>query len=69
MAMAGNTPVARMEKFSCMPVDTSCLTRLTASRNTTLPAAPATESSASTSGTPAEKVVDRVRAKRATALL
>ncbi|MOA65363.1 hypothetical protein D3C78_1917260 [compost metagenome] len=67
--MAGNTPVERIEKFSCMPVVTSCLTRFTASRNTTLPAAPETESSASTSGTPAAKVVDRVRAKRATALL
>ena len=62
MAMAGNTPVLRMEKFSCMPVETSCLMRLTAWRNTTLPAAPATESSASTSGTPAAKVVDNVRA-------
>jgi hypothetical protein len=34
-----------------------------------LPVAPATESSASTSGTPAANMVDRVRAKRATAAL
>ncbi|MNI85105.1 hypothetical protein D3C73_1420700 [compost metagenome] len=56
-----------MEKFSCIPVDTSCLIRSTARLNTTLPVAPATESSASTRGTPAAKVVDSVRAKRATA--
>ncbi|MCY1378581.1 hypothetical protein D9M69_662280 [compost metagenome] len=65
--MAGKTPVVRMEKFSCMPVETSDLTLRTAFLKTTLPLAPATESSASTRGTPAAKVVARVRAKRATA--
>src|SRR5690606_1409743 len=64
--MDGNVPVVRMEKLSCMPLETSLLTLLVAVRNTTLPVAPATESSASTSGTPAAKVVDKVRAKRAT---
>ncbi|MNR39762.1 hypothetical protein D3C85_1579940 [compost metagenome] len=56
-----------MEKFNCMPVETSCFTFITAFLNTTLPLAPATESRASTSGTPAANVVARVRAKRATA--
>ncbi|MNN99003.1 hypothetical protein D3C81_2185410 [compost metagenome] len=61
MAMLGNTPVVRMEKFSWVPADTSCLILPTALRKTTLPVAPATESSASTSGTPAAKVVAKVR--------
>ncbi|CRN95778.1 hypothetical protein PAERUG_E2_London_17_VIM_2_02_09_00953 [Pseudomonas aeruginosa] len=60
--MLGKMWVVRMEKFSCMPVDTSCLILPTASLNTTLPVAPETESRASTNGTPAAKVVDSVRA-------
>ncbi|MNV80138.1 hypothetical protein D3C71_1737230 [compost metagenome] len=66
-AMFGKMPEVRMEKFNCMPVETSCLTRSTARLNTMLPVAPATDSRASTNGTPAAKVVDNVRAKRATA--
>ncbi|MNV78025.1 hypothetical protein D3C71_1714930 [compost metagenome] len=60
--MPGNTPLVRIEKFNCMPLATSCLMRSTARLNTLLPVAPATAFSASTSGTPAAKVVDRVRA-------
>ncbi|MNG19175.1 hypothetical protein D3C84_1033080 [compost metagenome] len=62
IAMFGKMPEERMEKFSCMPVATSCLMRSTARLNTMLPVAPATDSSASTNGTPAAKVVDSVRA-------
>ncbi len=65
--MLGKTPVLRIEKFSCIPVDTSWRMRSTARLKTTLPVAPATESSASTNGTPAANVVDKVRANRATA--
>ena len=59
--MLGNTPVLRMEKLSCWPVDTSSLIWLTAFTYTELPVAPATDPRASTRGTPAAKVVESVR--------
>ncbi|MNF08208.1 hypothetical protein D3C80_2085750 [compost metagenome] len=62
IARFGKIPEARMEKFNCMPVETSWRMRCTARLNTTLPVAPDTESRASTSGTPAANVVESVRA-------
>ena len=54
-----------MAELSCVPVDTSSRTSRTALVYLILPVAPATESKASINGTPAAKVVDSVRAKRA----
>ena len=62
VTMFGNTPVFRIEKLSCCPVETSSRILYTALVNTALPVDPATEFSASTRGTPAANVVERVRA-------
>src|SRR5690554_6272642 len=56
-----------MEACSWVPLETSFLIRWMASRYTALPVAPATESRASTRGTPAAKVVERTRPNLATA--
>src|SRR5690554_7029522 len=56
-----------MEACSWVPLETSFLIRWMASRYTALPVAPATESRAATSGTPAAKVVDSTRPNLATA--
>ncbi len=64
--MLGNKSAARIESASCVPLETSFFICMMASKYTTLPAAPAAESSASTSGTPAAKVVDKVRVNLAT---
>ena len=50
-----------------MPVDTSSLMRSVASSNRAFPVAPATDSIASTKGTPAANIVDNVRANLAMA--
>ena len=50
---------------SAEPVETSCWIFSVASAKTALPEAPPTESSASTSGTPAANIVDSVRVQRA----
>src|SRR6185369_18062298 len=67
MTMVGNTPVVCIEVVSAAPVDTSFWICSVASWKTALPEAPPTESSASTSGTPAANMVDRVRVQRAIA--
>ena len=54
-----------MAAVSAVPVDTSCWIFTVAALYTELPAAPPTESSASTSGTPAANIVDSVRVQRA----
>src|SRR5450631_3673084 len=64
--MVGNTPVVCIEVVNDEPVDTSFWICSVASWNTALPDAPPTESSASTSGTPAANIVDSVRVQRAT---
>src|SRR5690554_143902 len=56
-----------MEACSWVPLETSFLIRWMASRYTALPVAPATESRASTRGTPAAKVVESTRPNLATA--
>src|SRR5690554_797961 len=56
-----------MEACSWVPLETSFLIRWMASRYTALPVAPATESNASTKGTPAANVVERTRPNLATA--
>src|SRR5688572_30899548 len=53
----GNTPVDCMEVVSAVPVETSFWICSVASTKTALPDAPPTESSASTSGTPAANMV------------
>src|SRR5665213_2938025 len=63
--MTGKTPVACIELVSDEPVDTSFWIFSVASWYTALPEAPPTESSASTSGTPAANMVERVRVQRA----
>ena len=65
--MLGKRPVFSIARCSRWPVATSSFMRSTASSYTMLPVAPATEPMASTSGTPAANMVDRVRAKRAMA--
>src|SRR5436190_17522563 len=65
--ITGKTPVACIEVVSAEPVETSFWIFSVASAKTTLPDAPPTESSASTSGTPAANIVDKVRVQRATA--
>ena len=56
--ITGNTPVACIEVVSAEPVETSFWIFSVASAKTALPEAPPTESSASTSGTPAANIVD-----------
>jgi hypothetical protein len=55
-----------MAMVRLVPVETSCWILTVASLYTVLPEAPPTESSASTSGTPAANMVARVRVQRAT---
>src|SRR5512137_871016 len=62
----GKTPVACIDADRPEPVETSRWMASVASANTALPEAPPTESSASTSGTPAANIVDSVRVQRAT---
>ena len=64
--ISGNTEVERIPTFIGIPADTSFLTNKIASRNTALPAAPAAESNAPIRGTPAAKVVAKVRVNLAT---
>ncbi len=64
--MFGNTPVVCIEVVRPEPVETSRWMASVASANTALPEAPPTESSASTSGTPAANMVASVRVQRAT---
>ena len=63
--MLGNTPTFCMAPVRVPPWLTSRWIILVASKYTTLPAAPATELSASTSGTPAANMVANVRVHRA----
>ena len=65
--MMGKTFVACIDVVRLVPVDTSFWIFSVASANTALPAAPPTESRASTRGTPAANMVDSVRVQRATA--
>ena len=60
--MFGNRPVFSIERCRRWPVATSSRILSTAFSYTMLPVAPATESSASTSGTPAANIVESVRA-------
>ena len=64
--ITGNTPVACIDVVSAEPVETSFWIFSVASAKTALPDAPPTESSASTSGTPAANMVESVRVQRAT---
>ena len=64
--MFGNTLALTIATVSAVPVETSCWICLVAFRYTQLPEAPPTESSASTSGTPAANMVEQVRVQRAT---
>ncbi len=61
----GNRPEFCIAIVSAVPVDTSPRILLVASTKTWLPDAPPTDSSASTSGTPAANMVARVRVQRA----
>src|SRR4029079_12536458 len=63
--ITGKTPVACIEVVSAEPVETSFWIFSVASAKTALPEAPPTESSASTSGTPAANIVESVRVQRA----
>ena len=63
--MFGKTFAFCIDTVRPVPVDTSCWIFLVACRYTMLPDAPPTESSASTSGTPAANMVDSVRSHRA----
>jgi hypothetical protein len=54
-----------MAAVRLVPVETSCWILSVACAYTELPEAPPTESSASTSGTPAANMVDSVRVQRA----
>src|SRR6185295_2434393 len=65
--MDGNTFALVMATVRLVPVETSCWIFCVAISYTELPEAPPTESSASTSGTPAANMVDRVRVQRAIA--
>ncbi len=65
-AMFGNTAEFCIDCARLVPMLTSVWICLVASRKTALPEAGPTESSASTSGTPAAKVVASVRDQRAT---
>ena len=60
--MLGNRPVFSIARCRRWPVATSSRIFSTAFSYTMLPQAPATDSSASTSGTPAANMVDSVRA-------
>src|SRR5574337_1086268 len=64
--MDGNTFALPMAAVRLVPVETSCWILSVATAYTELPDAPPTESSASTSGTPAANIVDSVRVQRAT---
>ena len=64
--MFGNTAEFCIDCARLVPMLTSVWICLVASRKTALPAAGPTESSASTNGTPAAKVVAKVRDQRAT---
>ena len=63
--MLGNTSAFCIDTTKLEPVETSAWIFLVASQYSWLPAAPATDSSASTSGTPAANMVDSVRVQRA----
>src|SRR3990167_518820 len=65
--MEGKTLALVMAAVRLVPVENSCWILSVAIAYTELPAAPPTESSASTRGTPAANMVDRVRVQRATA--
>src|SRR5436190_12383698 len=66
ITITGKTPVVCIDVVSAEPVETSFWIFSVASANTALPEAPPTESSASTSGTPAANMVESVRVQRAT---
>ena len=63
--MDGNRFALVIATVNAVPVETSCCILTVARVNTELPAAPPTESSASTSGTPAANMVESVRVHRA----
>ena len=65
--MVGKMPDVCMEVVNAEPLETSRWICSVASWNTALPDAPPTESRASTRGTPAANMVDKVRVQRATA--
>ena len=67
--MLGKMPADCIDEVRAAPVATSRWICSVASANTALPDAPPTESSASTSGTPAANMVDSVRHQRATVAL
>src|SRR3989344_5713004 len=64
--MEGKILALPMAAVRLVPVETSCWIFSVAMEYTELPEAPPTESRASTSGTPAANIVDRVRVQRAT---
>src|SRR3989344_5730813 len=64
--MEGKILALPMAAVRLVPVETSCWIFSVAMEYTELPEAPPTEARASTSGTPAANIVDRVRVQRAT---